>query len=435
MEHAQAVGGRYLVDGLLGHGGMAEVHRARDLRLDRVVAVKVLRPELAADPAYRERFGREARSAAALNHPGIVAVFDSGEGAGPGADLPYIVMEHLRGETLAELVRDGRAPGPEGALLICAEILDALAHAHRSGTVHRDIKPANVMVTDRGVVKVMDFGIARPLDPAAGVTLTGTGMVLGTAEYLSPEQARGRQVDARSDLYSTGCLLYELLTSRPPFRAETPLATVWLHLEEAPAPPSRYVPGLPAAVDALVLTALAKEPDRRFADAASMRAAVGRALRELRQAVPAPGTAAAPTAATPTAAARAVSAAPTLAAAVPAPSPAPSPTPARRRRMPRVALVLLGCAVLAGGGVAIASARGGAAATVPAPDLRGKTLAEARRTLQGAGLHVGRIATGDCAVPVAAGRAVCGQQPVPGAGVTRGGAVALRIPADPAAVR
>ncbi|MDH6579294.1 protein kinase [Kitasatospora sp. MAP5-34] len=415
MEQEQAVGGRYLLCGLLGQGGMAEVHQARDLRLDRVVAVKVLRPELAADPSYRVRFGREARSAAGLNHPGIVAVFDSGEGAGWAMDLPYIVMEHLRGQTLAELLQGGPAPSPERALRICGEILDALAHAHSSGTVHRDIKPANVMVTDGGVVKVMDFGIARPLDHAQGVTMTGTGMVLGTAEYLSPEQARGIPVDARTDLYSTGCLLYELLTSRPPFRAGTPLATVWQHLEEEPAPPSRYAPALPPAVDALLLTALAKDREHRFADARAMRAAVDRVLRELRP--PAgPAEATSPT----------------------GPITASVQVPVRpKRRLPRAALVLLGCSLLVvPAGVYLASGQGSSApTTVPAPDLRGKSVAEARRTLQGAGLRVGRIATGDCAIPVAAGRAVCGQQPAPGADVARGGAVVLRIPDAPSVTR
>jgi len=271
------LGDRYQVGHVLGRGGMAEVHIAQDLRLGRNVAVKMLRADLARDPSFQARFRREAQSAASLNHPAVVAVYDTGEDQVAGASVPYIVMEYVEGSTLRELMQAGRRLLPERALEITAGVLDALDYSHRRGIVHRDIKPANVMLTRAGDVKVMDFGIARALADTSS-TMTQTSAVIGTAQYLSPEQARGEQVDARSDLYSTGCLLYELLTGRPPFIGESPVSVAYQHVREQPAPPSQLDPELPAALDALVLKSLVKDRDHRYQTAAEMRADIERAL-------------------------------------------------------------------------------------------------------------------------------------------------------------
>ncbi|MDX6346602.1 MAG: eukaryotic-like serine/threonine-protein kinase [Streptomyces sp.] len=263
--------GRYQLSQLLGRGGMADVYFAHDTRLGRTVAVKTLRADLAHDPASQGRFRREAQSAASLNHPSIGAVYDTGEDWIDGVSLPYIVMEYVDGSTLADLLNSGRKLLPTAALEMTVGILQALEYSHRSGIVHRDIKPANVMLTREGQVKVMDFGIARAMDDAS-MAMTQTGMVVGTAQYLSPEQALGRQVDARSDLYSTGCLLYELLAVRPPFTGESPVAVAYQHVQEEPLPPSVYDPGLAPEIDAIVLRALAKDPNYRYQSADDMRA-------------------------------------------------------------------------------------------------------------------------------------------------------------------
>jgi len=271
------LGERYELGKVLGRGGMAEVHLGQDTRLGRAVAVKTLRADLARDSTFQARFRREAQSAASLNHPSVVAVYDTGEEVVDGLPLPYIVMEYVEGDTLRELVRSGRRLLPERALEITAEVLTALEYSHRNGIVHRDIKPGNVMLTPSGAVKVMDFGIARAAADS-GATVTQTAAVLGTAQYLSPEQARGQSVDARSDLYSTGCLLYELLTGRPPFVGDSPVSVAYQHVREDPVPPSQIDSDIPPALDAIVLKALAKNPDNRYDDAAQMRADIERAL-------------------------------------------------------------------------------------------------------------------------------------------------------------
>ncbi|MBA3618250.1 MAG: Stk1 family PASTA domain-containing Ser/Thr kinase [Actinomycetota bacterium] len=271
------LGDRYELGEVLGRGGMAEVHLGQDTRLGRAVAVKTLRADLARDSTFQARFRREAQSAASLNHPSVVAVYDTGEEVVDGLPLPYIVMEYVEGDTLRELVRSGRRLLPDRALEITAEVLTALEYSHRNGIVHRDIKPGNVMLTPEGVAKVMDFGIARAAADS-GATVTQTAAVLGTAQYLSPEQARGQPVDARSDLYSTGCLLYELLTGRPPFVGDSPVSVAYQHVREDPVPPSQIDPDIPPALDAIVLKALAKNPDNRYDDATQMRADIERAL-------------------------------------------------------------------------------------------------------------------------------------------------------------
>jgi serine/threonine protein kinase len=244
MTQPRMLGGRYELDGIVGRGGMAEVFRARDIRLDRIVAVKTLREDLARDQTFQARFRREAQSAASLNHASIVAVYDTGEDMAGPIPVPYIVMEYVDGRTLRDLLRDDRRLLPERAAEITDGVLRALDYSHRNGIVHRDIKPGNVMLTRNGEVKVMDFGIARAVSDAQA-TMTQTAQVIGTAQYLSPEQARGERVDARSDLYSTGCLLYELLTGRPPFTGDSPVAIAYQHVKEDPIPPSRIDPELP----------------------------------------------------------------------------------------------------------------------------------------------------------------------------------------------
>ncbi|MGX1560613.1 protein kinase domain-containing protein [Streptomyces sp. NPDC055506] len=272
--------GRYRLTRRLGRGGMAEVFAAEDVRLGRTVAVKLLRSDLAEDPVSKARFTREAQSVAGLNHHAIVAVYDSGEDIVGGQPLPYIVMELVEGRTIRDLLLNAEAPGPEQALIIVSGVLEALAYSHQHGIVHRDIKPANVIITHNGAVKVMDFGIARALHGAQS-TMTQTGMVMGTPQYLSPEQALGKAVDHRSDLYATGCLLYELLSLRPPFTGETPLSVVYQHVQDIPTPPSEASDVCPPELDGLVMRSLAKEPDDRFQTAEEMRGLVQYALQML----------------------------------------------------------------------------------------------------------------------------------------------------------
>ena len=261
---------RYEVGEILGFGGMSEVHLARDLRLHRDVAVKVLRADLARDPSFYLRFRREAQNAAALNHPAIVAVYDTGEAETTTGPLPYIVMEYVDGVTLRDIVHtDGPMPARR-AIEIIADACQALNFSHQHGIIHRDVKPANIMISKTGAVKVMDFGIARALADS-GNSVTQTAAVIGTAQYLSPEQARGESVDARSDVYSLGCVLYEVLTGEPPFVGDSPVAVAYQHVREDPIPPSQKHASITPELDAVVLKALAKNPDNRYQTAAEMR--------------------------------------------------------------------------------------------------------------------------------------------------------------------
>jgi len=269
---------------------MAEVYRARDLRLDRIVAIKTLRADLARDQTFQARFRREAQSAASLNNPSIVAVYDTGEDMTSGTPVPFIVMEFVDGRTVRDLLIEGHRLLPERILEIISGVLRALEYSHQAGIVHRDIKPGNVMVTRNGDIKVMDFGIARAMSDAQA-TMTQTAQVIGTAQYLSPEQARGERVDARSDLYSTGCLMYELLTGRPPFTGDSPVAIAYQHVRENPIPPSRLNPDIPPWGDAIVLKAMAKSPNDRYQTAAEMQADIQRAASGMRvAATPPPAT-------------------------------------------------------------------------------------------------------------------------------------------------
>ncbi len=271
MTTPQHLSDRYELGDILGFGGMSEVHLARDVRLHRDVAVKVLRADLARDPSFYLRFRREAQNAAALNHPAIVAVYDTGEAETPAGPLPYIVMEYVDGVTLRDIVHnDGPLP-PRRAIEIIADACQALNFSHQNGIIHRDVKPANIMISTTNAVKVMDFGIARAIADS-GNSVTQTAAVIGTAQYLSPEQARGDSVDARSDVYSLGCVLYEILTGEPPFTGDSPVSVAYQHVREDPVPPSTRHPGISADLDAVVLKALAKNPENRYQTAAEMRA-------------------------------------------------------------------------------------------------------------------------------------------------------------------
>ncbi|MGP4113807.1 Stk1 family PASTA domain-containing Ser/Thr kinase [Streptomyces sp. 4N509B] len=468
MDAPRRLANRYELLRVLGRGGMATVHLCLDTRLGREVAVKTLLPELARDPVCQARFQREAESAASLNHPAVVAVYDTGEELTDGVPIPYIVMEYVEGATLRQRLTGSGSPPPERALEICSGVLRALAYSHARGIVHRDIKPANIMLTDAGEVKVMDFGIARATG-RVGITMEHPTSVLGTAEYLSPEQARGETVDARSDLYSTGCLLNELLTGRPPFTGDSPVAVAYQHVNEAPAPPSSHAPdiapGLREAVDAIVLRALAKDPDERYATADAMRHDLHAALTGAPLEHPAgPAGADATSTTDTTETSRLPRQAPPHAAAEPATAepataePAPSPTrtqhtprtpsgpraPGRRRREPRrrgravlaavvtlalvVGAVLLGRS-LVGGGQAAAD---GGPDLVSVPDLGGMSVERARATAEEAGLTPREGASRPCPVPE--GR-VCATDPAAGTDVEAGSTLTLVLSAGSRPVR
>ena len=263
------LGERYELGAMIGTGGMADVYLAQDVRLNRQVAIKILRSDLARDPSFVTRFNKEALSVAALNHPGIVSVYDSGKEDSPSGAMPYIVMEYVEGKTLRELVNKGERFALNRAVEITEGILIALQYSHKNGIIHRDIKPGNIMITDNGDVKVMDFGIARALADT-GATMTSTWNIIGTAQCLSPEQATGTQTDARSDLYSVGCLLYELLAGRPPFTGDTPVAIAYQHVSAPLLPITEIQESLDPALNAFFSIALAKDANERYQSANAM---------------------------------------------------------------------------------------------------------------------------------------------------------------------
>ncbi|WP_127479371.1 Stk1 family PASTA domain-containing Ser/Thr kinase [Nocardioides pantholopis] len=409
------VGGRYELGELLGRGGMAEVRKGVDTRLGRIVAIKRLRTDLASDATFQARFRREAQSSASLNHPSIVAVYDTGEepaADGSGVAQPYIVMEFVAGRTLRDVLREGRKILPERALEITSGVLAALDYSHRAGIIHRDIKPGNVMLTPSGDVKVMDFGIARAMSDAAN-TMTQTAAVVGTAQYLSPEQARGETVDSRSDVYSAGCLLYELLTGRPPFVGDSPVSVAYQHVREQPQPPSDHDTDLPPEIDAIVMKALTKRLEDRYQSAAAMRSDIERYLagRPVEASVP-PVTAA------------------TQVQSDPEPTtvrPPADENPQRRNRGVIAAAVLLVLALIVAGVLLWPQLFPGAAEQEQVPDLTGKTEAQARQAIGAAGLTVGTIdlAASDT---VRANRVIPGtQEPVAGKYVDPGTTVTFTI--------
>jgi serine/threonine-protein kinase len=415
------VGGRYELGELLGRGGMAEVRKGTDTRLGRVVAVKRLRTDLASDATFQARFRREAQSSASLNHPSIVAVYDTGEepaADGSGISQPYIVMEFVAGRTLRDVLREGRKILPERALEITSGVLSALDYSHRAGIIHRDIKPGNVMLTPNGDVKVMDFGIARAISDAAN-TMTQTAAVVGTAQYLSPEQARGETVDSRSDVYSAGCLLYELLTGRPPFVGDSPVAVAYQHVREQALPPSDHDTSLPPEIDAIVMKSLAKRLEDRYQSAAAMRSDIERYLagRPVQATTPPPPP---PTAAT------------TVVPPLPDPTAARPASPEAEERGPRTGLlVLLGLLVIAlivGGVLLWPKLFPDPIEQEQVPELnQTMTEAEARTAIGEAGLAVGAIsrAADD---NVKADRVIPGSQdPAAGQYVDPGTAVSFTI--------
>ncbi|MFC7581798.1 Stk1 family PASTA domain-containing Ser/Thr kinase [Schaalia naturae] len=428
METDHLLAGRYEVRELIGRGGMAQVRRGFDTRLNRDVAIKVLRTELARDSVFQERFRREAHAAASLNHPNIVAVYDTGAdpmgdegGAGSrSVSLPYIVMEYVRGRTVKQALTEDGAPRPAEAVRIIAGVLAALECAHAAGVIHRDIKPGNIMVGADGSVKVMDFGIARVLDTTDDA-LTQTNAVVGTAQYLSPEQARGEQVDARSDLYATGVVLFELLTGRPPFTGESPLDVAYQHVSAQPPVPSSIDPGIPPALDQVVLRALTKDRESRYQTAREMRADLLRA-------------ASGQPVSTRTAEIAAVAA--TTAGMAAATSPLPDPgesggtgvmtAPARpdRRRLALIILAAVLAVTVVGGLIAWALSRSDAE-LVAVPDVIGQTQSQAEAALKAQGLTVGDVATVDGSSQEE-GR-VDSTDPSAGISVEKGTPVALRI--------
>ena len=377
------LGERYELGALIGRGGMADVRAGRDLRLGRTVAIKRLRTDLASDPTFQARFRREAQSAASLNHPSIVAVYDTAEESdSEGHLLPYIVMEYVEGRTLREVLREGRKILPERALEITADVLSALDYSHRAGIVHRDIKPANVMLTPNGQVKVMDFGIARAVADSSA-TMTQTAAVLGTAQYLSPEQARGEPVDARSDIYSTGCLLYELLTGRPPFIGDSPVSVAYQHVRETPERPSLYNPEVTDDVDAIVAKALTKRIENRYQSAAEMRADIERALAG--QSVTAPAVIGDPGNPGPPGDDSATAVVPALSDY--------DEEPPGRRKWPWIVLVLLILALIAAFFIIPAVFGGGGddEPTQSVPNVVGDRLPDARKAIKQEELTVGKI--------------------------------------------
>ncbi|MEJ5868313.1 PASTA domain-containing protein [Pseudokineococcus sp. 5B2Z-1] len=484
----RVLGGRYELGRVLGRGGMAVVHEAHDRLLGRQVAVKLLRSDLAEDGEVLARFRREARSVAALNHPAVVGVHDVGEepGRDGGTSTPFLVMELVRGATVRDLLDqhrppeqhrpleqhrphdrhrppagasagerpsagDGRGdddgwaddrdeqgarPGQPGvdletAVAVTAGVLGALAYSHRAGIVHRDIKPANVMLTPEGQVKVMDFGIARALADA-GATATHTSVVLGTAQYLSPEQARGRPVDARTDLYSTGCLLYELLTGRPPFQGDSAVSLAYQHVGEAPDPPSAHRTGLPPALDGVVLRALAKEPADRYPDAETFRRDLEDAARGLDVAGPAAVAAASTTVVPP------------VAPPPPSPGPVPlGPVPlgdgeepteggGRGRRAVVVLAALVALALVALAAVLVPRLTGeDPAPTSTVPDVVGSTAEAARAAVERAGLAYAEESAPS--EEVSEGR-VAEQDPAAGGTAPRGSTVTVVVSTGPTAV-
>lgn len=268
------LGGRYRLGAKIGTGGMSDVYAATDELLGRDVAVKMMRPDLARDTTFLERFRREAQNAAKLNHPAIVAVYDTGQTPDEDGAVPYIVMERVHGETLRDIIQDSGKMSLNDAAAVMSQVCSALFFSHEAGIIHRDIKPANVMITNTGAVKVMDFGIARALSDSSSA-MTQTAAVIGTAQYLSPEQARGQSADARSDIYAAGCVFYELATGKAPFHGESPLSVAFQHVQENPEAPSQVL-GMhlskreALSLDSITLTAMAKSPSDRYDDAQEM---------------------------------------------------------------------------------------------------------------------------------------------------------------------
>ena len=405
---AHRLAGRYEVRSLIGRGGMAEVHLGFDTRLSRVVAIKMLRRDLAQDSIFQARFRREAQSAASLNHPNIVAVYDTGEeiiedAVGRSIAVPYIVMEYVEGHTVKDLISDGTAVPINEAVEIVSGVLSALDYSHANHLVHRDIKPGNIMLTSDGKIKVMDFGIARALTDSQA-TMTQTNAVVGTAQYLSPEQARGETVDARSDLYSTGVVLFELLTGRPPFKGDSAVAVAYQHVEQIPPTPSSILSDIPDSLDRVVLKALAKNREDRYPTAAAMLSDLQRVSRGLdvaappadswaTEVLPTSGRVGAQTAATMPMSAVAPHGGGQATAATSTSLPpvaeradaAEEASKARKRRTAIIASVVVIALLLIGGSVWALTRRAAAPETVAVPTVVGLSQANAKTQIEAAG--------------------------------------------------
>ncbi|MDP9295115.1 MAG: Stk1 family PASTA domain-containing Ser/Thr kinase [Actinomycetota bacterium] len=415
-EDVRVLGGRYRVETLLGQGGMAEVYRGTDTVLGRAVAIKMLAPQYAKDQSFVDRFRREAQAAARLNQPNVVGVYDTGSDDG----IHYIVMEYVEGRTLADFLSRGGRLLPERAIELTEAVCLALTDAHRAGIVHRDIKPGNIMVTRSGEVKVMDFGIARA---ASAETVTATATVLGTASYLSPEQAQGQPVDARSDIYSLGVVLYEMLTGRVPFTGDSAVAVAYKHVQEQPVPPSQLNPDVSPALESVVMRALAKNPDNRYQSADEFR----QDLERLRRGVPVSATPLLPMVDT------------QVVHRDPAATRVQSPTSVlppeeRRQRWP---WVLVGLLVLLGVLIALfflgKDLLNKNANEVATPKLVGRTLTDAEAKLKESNLKLGTVTK----TPNTSVRpdTVLSQSPAAGTKLTEGSTVSLVVAKPPADVK
>ena len=451
---AHRLAGRYEVRSLIGRGGMAEVHLGFDTRLSRVVAIKMLRRDLALDSIFQARFRREAQSAASLNHPNIVAVYDTGEEIVSDATnrslaIPYIVMEYVEGHTVKELISDGTAVPINEAIEIVSGVLSALQYSHANHLVHRDIKPGNIMLTPEGKVKVMDFGIARALTDSQA-TMTQTNAVVGTAQYLSPEQARGETVDERSDLYSTGVVLFELLTGRPPFKGDSAVAVAYQHVEQIPPTPSSILSDIPDSLDRVVLKALAKNRDDRYRSAAEMLSDLQRVARGMDVGAPPAdswatevlpsaglvGARAAVPAATSTVSAPAagVSSTSTSLPAVSSDGDAASKAAAARKRRTAIIMTLVVIALLLIGGSVWALSRSAATPeAVSVPNVVGLSQADAKSQIEAAGLEW-ELNPEKVASDTVEKDAVASTDPAGGAQAEKGSTVRVTISSGPDSV-
>ena len=433
MTTPRNLSSRYELGEILGFGGMSEVHLARDVRLSRDVAIKVLRADLARDPTFYLRFRREAQNAAALNHPAIVAVYDTGEAETEAGPLPYIVMEYVDGDTLRDIVRSEGPMAPRRAMEVISDVCAALDFSHRNGIVHRDVKPANVMINRAGAVKVMDFGIARAISDASS-PMTQTAAVIGTAQYLSPEQARGEQVDARSDVYSLGCVLFEILTGEPPFKGDSPVAVAYQHVREDPQTPSVVNPDIPRELDSVILKAMSKNPANRYQTAADMRSDLVRVLGGQRPSAPMVMSDEDRT---------------TILGAVDTgagnyrrqQSPAPATAsktdggePDKKKNPMRVALMALGALIVVGivGAFLWSVGPGSKADQVTMPDVTNQAADDAETTLQNLGFRVARQQKPDAVV--ATGNVIT-TRPVGGVQVDEGSTITLEVSSGPEQVK